>query len=52
MAGNNGTLICIMDLHSPLNIMYMSRPRSESGPVLNWSSPNQNSELVQPKSKF
>ena len=30
----------------------MSRPRSESGPVLNWSSPDQNWDLVRPKSEL
>ena len=30
----------------------MSRPRSESGPVLNWSSPDQNWDLGRPKSKL
>ena len=30
----------------------MSRPRSESGPVLNWSSPDQNSDLGRPRSEF
>ena len=28
----------------------MSRPRSESGPVLNWSSPDDNSDLGRPRS--
>ena len=26
--------------------MYMSRPRSESGPILNWSSPDPNFDLI------
>ena len=30
----------------------MSRPKSESGPVLNWSSPDQNSDLGRPRSEF
>ena len=30
----------------------MSRPRSESSPVLNWSSPDQNSDLGGPRSEF
>ena len=30
----------------------MSRPRSESGPVLHWSSPGQNSDLGWPRSEF
>ena len=30
----------------------MSRPRSESGPVQNWSSPDQNFDLGRPKSEF
>ena len=32
--------------------MYMSRSKSESGPVLNWSSPDQNSDLGRPRSEF
>ena len=30
----------------------MSRPKSESGPVLNWSSPDQNSDYGRPRSEF
>ena len=30
----------------------MSRPKSESGPVLNWSSPDQNSDLGRPRLEF
>ena len=30
----------------------MSRPKSESGPVLNWSSPDQNSDFGWPRSEF
>ena len=30
----------------------MSRPRSESGPILNWSSPGLNSDLGRPKSEL
>ena len=36
---------------NPVN-MYMSRPRSESGPILNWSRPEPNSDLGRPKSQF
>ena len=32
--------------------IYMSRPRSESGPIRNWSSPDPNSDLGWPKSQF
>ena len=35
-----------------LDIIIMSRPRSESGPVLNWTSPDQNSDLGWPRSEF
>ena len=30
----------------------MSRPRSEFGPVLNWSSRDENSDLGRPRSEF
>ena len=40
----------IMTLLNELHTyMYMSRPKSESGKVLNWSSPDQKSDLCRPK---
>ena len=31
------------------SVLVMSRPRLESDPILNWSSPNPNSDLGRPK---
>ena len=52
-------LFYVFICHLSVSSIHMSGPRSESGPILNWSSPDPNSdlgwtnlELGRPRSKF